>query len=64
VALTTAWNDFNLPPTAQLPASGDVWHYRALDIANWLNDVTWKNERPKYRDATAAAMARPPSRRF
>lgn len=63
VALTTAWNDAWLPPAAQLPASGYVWHYSALDVARWVNDVTWKNERRKYDDPAALAMNRPPSRR-
>lgn len=63
VALTTAWQDAALPATAQLPASGLVWHYRALDVARWLNGLTWRHERHKYRSPTAAVMLRPPSRR-
>ncbi|MGN6106370.1 MAG: N-acetylmuramoyl-L-alanine amidase [Kofleriaceae bacterium] len=63
VSLTTAWLDDALPPRAQLSPIGFVWHYRALDVARWLNGVTWRHERQKYASATAAQMVRPPSRR-
>lgn len=63
ISLTTSWLDHTLPVLAQLPADGLVWHYRALDVARWLNGLTWRHERHKYRSATAAAMAQPPSRR-
>jgi len=63
VALATSWADVSLPAAARLPADGVVWHYRLFDVARWVNDVTWKHERHKYRDPVAAASPRPRSRR-
>lgn len=63
ISLRTTWSSAISELSAWLIPFGGVWHYRALDVARWLNDLTWQHERTKYRSATAAAMARPPSRR-
>jgi hypothetical protein len=60
--------DGTLPPAARVPNDGNVFHYRPLEFAKWLNGVTWASEWPKFEvtDAggTAAAKpARPRSRR-
>ncbi|MFB9356762.1 N-acetylmuramoyl-L-alanine amidase [Actinoplanes nipponensis] len=52
----------------RLPLDGRVFHYRAFDFMAWLNDLTWRNEWPKYRQVDASgnplpAPAEPRSRR-
>ena len=51
-----------MPVSAKLPLDGRVYHYPPIDFVQWLNDVTWSSEWPKYRvtDATPPApVARP-----
>lgn len=61
--------DPSLPRAARLPFAGPVIHYQPIDLARWINGVTWKSEWPKYRVTDAAgnavtpAPARPRTRR-
>jgi hypothetical protein len=45
----------------RLPRNGIVMHYRPLEFATWINEVTWSSEWPKFKitDAAGAAVARP-----
>jgi N-acetylmuramoyl-L-alanine amidase len=45
----------------RLPPNGIVFHYRPLEFAAWINDVTWSSEWPKFKitDAAGNAVARP-----
>jgi hypothetical protein len=45
----------------RLPPNGIVLHYRPLEFAAWINDVTWSSEWPKFKitDAAGNALARP-----
>jgi hypothetical protein len=52
--------DVITPVTAKLPADGRVFHYDPIDFMQWLNNLTWTSEWPKYRvRAGGAAAARP-----
>ena len=54
--------DLCTPPSAKLPPNGRVYHYQPLDFMQWLNDLTWSSEWPKYRITSgtpAAPAARP-----
>jgi hypothetical protein len=61
--------DATLPADARLPIMGNVIHYRPIDFAKWLNQVTWASEWPKYEVTDAAGQPipllnrRPTSRR-
>jgi hypothetical protein len=41
--------DVRTPEAAKLPRGGNVFHYSPLDFMEWINDVTWTSEWPKYR---------------
>ena len=62
--------DVGMPRTAKLPQDGRVYHYEPIDFMQWLNDLTWSSEWPKYRvtagapPASVARPAAPRSRRF
>ena len=45
----------------RLPPNGIVFHYRPLEFAQWINDVTWSSEWPKFKitDAAGNEVARP-----
>ena len=34
---------------SKLPVDGLVYHYEPIDFMQWLNDLTWSSEWPKYR---------------
>jgi hypothetical protein len=70
VAVSQLW-DTGLPSNVKLPRDGRVHHYEPLEFIQWINDVTWTSEWPKYRVVNNAqppvAVARPAlprSRRF
>ncbi len=55
-------------PTASLPADGKVWQYKIVsadssiqEFLEWINDVTWTSEWPKFGvlEANGAATPRP-----
>jgi hypothetical protein len=62
--------DGTLTADARLPATGNVVHYRPIEFAKWLNQVTWASEWPKYEVTDAAGQPipllarRPTSRRI
>lgn len=41
--------DLRTPPASKLPVDGLVYHYEPIDFMQWLNDLTWSSEWPKYR---------------
>ena len=53
--------DLRTPFAAKLPLDGRVYHYEPIDFMQWLNDLTWSSEWPKYR-VTAGAPAIPVAR--
>lgn len=59
--------DLLTPPNAKLPLDGFVYHYAPIDFMQWLNDLTWSSEWPKYKVMTTATppapVARPPAPR-
>jgi hypothetical protein len=68
VAGAQQW-DVRVPATTRLPLNGIVYHYRPLEFAQWINDVTWASEWSKYRVVSAAnpwgaRPAAPRNRRF
>jgi hypothetical protein len=56
--------DGTLPTEAKLPLIGSVVHYRPLDFARWINQVTWEHEWPKYKvnDASGNPVTQTPPR--
>jgi hypothetical protein len=48
VATTQEW-DVRVPARSRLPFFGQVFHYDPLTFMQWLNEVTWASEWPKYR---------------
>jgi hypothetical protein len=46
----------------RLPIDGLVHHYRPFDVMEWINDVTWRSEWPKYRrvDGGGVPLPAPP----
>jgi hypothetical protein len=59
--------DVVTPHAAKLPPDGQVYHYEPIDFMQWINDLTWTSEWPKYRvtagPAPVARSAAPRSRR-
>jgi hypothetical protein len=60
-AATGQLPDLTLRADARLPFDGPVVHYRPLDFARWINQVTWQHEWPKYQ-VTPATPAPPQPR--
>jgi len=63
VGMISILREPTLPATGRLHLDGNVWHCHAFDVARWLNELTWKHERGKYRSVAVSALPRPRSRR-
>ena len=69
VALTQHLWDVRTPASAKLPIDGNVFHYQPVAFMQWLNDLTWSSEWPKFHimagapPAVAPRPAAPRSRR-
>jgi hypothetical protein len=64
---TRMFFDIGTPRSAKLPADGVVHHYSPIEFMQWINDVTWSSEWPKYKvtgGAPPAAVARPAAPRL
>jgi hypothetical protein len=61
VSTAQLW-DVQTPQDAKLATDGRVYHYSPINFIQWINDVTWTSEWPKYRVVSGtppAPVARP-----